>query len=151
VGVGAERSALGDAAERFVEDGFDVGGEGEVLDLATVGAHPMVMVVLGQLLRQLEAGELGGGDEPVDEPSGLEHGDAPVCGTLGQLASPLQELGEGQRAAGVVERLDDRPVVAGVALALTAQPSVGDRVHVDHTRHRTGSVKSGSDSQNLAL
>ena len=149
--MGDEGDPLGDPAERLVERRLEVGRKGEVLDLPAAGADPVMMVVLGELLGQLEAGEVRAGDEAVHDTGAFEDGDAPVGGALRQLPSPLEELGERQRATGLVEGFDDGTVVAGVALPLAAQSGFGHGVEVDHDLHPSEHVKSQSYSQNLPL
>ena len=70
-----------------------------------VGADQVVVMVVGEVLGQLEAGELVGAGHPVDHAARLEHGEVAVGRALGQAALD-QHLGGGERTAGVDEHLD---------------------------------------------
>jgi regulator of sirC expression with transglutaminase-like and TPR domain len=77
-------------------------------------------MVLGEVLGQLEAGELPVGDDAVDEPGLLEHYEVPVDGALGQAPARgrVEELRNRHRAWRRGERVDDR-------LAIGRHPLVG--------------------------
>jgi regulator of sirC expression with transglutaminase-like and TPR domain len=75
-------------------------------------------VVLGEVLGQLEAGELGVGDDAMDESGLLEHEEVPVDRALRQAAAGgrLEDLRDRHRASCGRERPDDRLPVRRHAL-----------------------------------
>src|SRR5215471_19569234 len=81
--VGGEGVLARHPAERPLDLRLDPGRHGEVPDLAAGGADEVV-VVPGEVLGQLVAGELVGGDDPVDDPGPLQHGEVAVGRRLGQ-------------------------------------------------------------------
>ena len=99
-----------------------VAGDLEVGDVAA-GRADEVVVVVGEVLGQLVAGELVGGHDAVDDAGPLEHGEVPVGGALGQARLALEELRDRQGLVDVDEQVHQRPALRRVALAVVPQPA----------------------------
>ena len=79
----------------------------EVGHQAAVGAQ-QVVVVAGQVLGQLEAGELVDGHDAPDHAGLGQHGQGAVGRALGQGGVVLEDLGDGQGSPGDLEGVDHR-------------------------------------------
>ena len=125
---------LGQTVSSSTARGLELGRHGEVDDGAARRADEVV-VVLGEVLGELVARELVARDDAPHDAGRVEHGEVAVRGALGQPAIAVEELGDGEGPIGGVQRIDERPPVAGVALAVAAQPG-GDGVVQVGGRHR---------------
>jgi len=108
---------------------LEQGRKGHVNDLAAVDAQ-QVMVVLGEFLGQLEAGELVVGGDPPDEPCGVQIDQVPVRRAAWQVREPLGNVADADGMAGADKQVDNRPPPGGVALIDPAQPALDLAVHV---------------------
>ncbi len=122
-----EPAGVGHLGERRPERALEVVGDREVLHAATARAHEVV-VVLGQVLGQLEAGELVARDDAVHDAGALEDAEVAVGRALGQVTGGAEQLGEGDRPVGALERLDEGAAIGGVALVVRPQSRCGDQV-----------------------
>jgi hypothetical protein len=75
-----------------------------------------VVVVTGEVLGELPPGELVGADDAVHDVGLLEHDEVAVHRALRELGTVLEDLGDGERARLVDERVEQRPTVGGEAL-----------------------------------
>ncbi len=98
------------------------------------------MVVLGEILGQLVAGVVVGADDPTNHTGLLEHDQVAVHRALGQRRPPGQDVGDGERLAGVSQEIDQRPALGGVALLDGPEAGGSGRVEV-----------SGGHPETLAL
>lgn len=93
--------------------------------------------MIGEVLGQLEAGELVGGDHPVHHPAGLQDREVPVGRALGQTAV-LHDLRRGERALGGHQNLHQSTSARGVALIGITQPGTHQSLKsVSHSGHPT--------------
>jgi hypothetical protein len=122
-----EAAVLGHRGQRRAERALEVVGDREVLH-AAAGRADEVVVVLGEVLGQLEAGELVARDDAVDHTGALEDPEVPVRRALGEVTGGPEQLGEGDRPLGLLQRLDERAPVGGVALVVRPQSRCGDQV-----------------------
>jgi hypothetical protein len=129
VAVGLEAFGVGELCDGAGDLLFETGGEGDVGDFAAVDAQ-QVVVVLGEVFGELEAGVFVAGGDLPDEPGGLEVGQVPVGGAAGQAGEVLGDVFDAHGVAGGDEQLDDGPPPAGVALVDPAQAVLGHAVHV---------------------
>ena len=120
--LGEEAGRAGDLAGRGPDGLLQPGRCRDVLDRPAVGADQMV-VVLGEVLGQLEAGEVTVGDDAVHETRLLEHDEVPVHRALREAAAAagLEELRDRHRAGRVRQRPHDRPPVRGDPLIHTSK------------------------------
>ena len=130
--------APGGALQGPLDGGFDVSGKREVLD-GTAGRADEVVVVLGEVLGELVAGELAAADDAPHDAGFFEQGEVAVSGALRQALVGLQQLRQCQRTVGTGQGRDDGTPVAGVALIGLAQP-----------RHR-GVVDVGTHARTVPL
>jgi hypothetical protein len=121
----------GDRVETVFEVGFERFGDREVLDASAHLAHQM-MVVFGEILGELVAGELVECDDPPDHAGALQHREVAVGRALREPRAGLEEFLDAQGALGGGEGGDDRPPTRGVALSVEAQTFPGGVVHVRH-------------------
>ena len=91
------------------------------------GGADEVVVVAHQVLGQLVAPAFVAGDDAVDDADLLEHDEVAVGRALGERRAAGEQLGDGRRAGGVGEQVDDRPAAVRVALVGCPQP-LGDGV-----------------------
>ncbi len=103
------------------------GSRGDIDDLAAADAEEVVMV-LGQILGQLETGEVVTGRHTADQPGDLEVDEMTVGGAARQLWEPTGYVADADRVAGAGEHLDDGPAPARVALLDAAKASFGQVV-----------------------
>jgi len=89
-----EPGAAGHLGHRGLEVRLDLRRHGEVAHVAAGLADQVVVVVLGQVLGELVASELVGGDDPVDDPGALQHGQVPVDAALGQVPPSLERFSD---------------------------------------------------------
>jgi hypothetical protein len=113
LGVGELADGLGDGL-------LEAGGEGDVDHLAA-GDAQQVMMVLGEVLGELEAGELVVGGHAPDDAGRLQVGQVPVGGATGQLGKALGDVADADRVTGADQQVDDGPPPGGVALVHPAQ------------------------------
>jgi ABC-type Mn2+/Zn2+ transport system permease subunit len=107
-------------------------GEGDVLDVAAHRAHEVV-VVLRELLVELVACHVVGGDQPPHRPGLLEDRQVAVQRALGLARAGVDEVGDRHRPARLDQQVDELAAPQRVALARAAQ-LVRDR-GVDVRRH----------------
>src|SRR5215472_15468042 len=124
VAVRLEALGVGELADRLGHLVLEGGREGDVGDLAAVDAQQM-MVVLGQILGELEAGELIVGGDPPDQPGGLEVDQVPVGGAAGQVGQAFGDVADAHRVPRADQQLDDRAASRGVPLIYPAQAALG--------------------------
>ena len=110
------RGARG-AGECGVEFMFEVCRQRDIGDPATRRANQVVMM-LGEILGQLEPRPLIGGDHPLHYARSLENGEVAVHRALGQILSPVDDLGDRQGSSRRGEHLDQPLAVRGVALSV---------------------------------
>src|SRR5580658_7117525 len=115
VAVGLEALGAGEAADGAGHLLLEARRRGDVDDLAASCAE-QVVVVLGEILGELEPGELVAGGDPPDQASGLQVGQVPVGGAAGKPGQPLGDVADADRLAGGDQQLDDGAPPAGVAL-----------------------------------
>lgn len=108
---------------------LEAGREGDVSDLPAVDAQ-QVMMMFGEILSQLEAGELVAGGDPPDHPGGLQIGQMAIRGAARQLGQPLGDLADAHRMTRTDQQLDDCPSAARVPLVDPPQPPFGDAVQI---------------------
>lgn len=89
VAAGRETMFRSDAVQRTLEGDLELVGDREVLHL-TAAAADEVMVVFGEILCELVAGELIVGDDAAHHPRSLEHGEVAIRGALRQIAAGLE-------------------------------------------------------------
>ena len=115
---------------------LEVRARRHVGDLAAAHAQQMVMV-LGEVLGQLEPGELVAGSDPAHESGRLQVGQMAIGRAARQLGEPVGDVADAHRVPGVTEQLDDGAASGRVALLDEAQTRLGDLVE--------GSSKSAED------
>src|SRR5687768_1612119 len=116
----------------FGERLLEAGGGGDVGD-RPAGAAKEVVVVIGEVLGQLEAGEFVGPGDAADDAGLDQHPQIPVGGALGnRLAGPREHLGYRQRAARSGQGRDDGAAPGGVALVERRQPRCHFCMNVQH-------------------
>jgi len=121
--VRLEALSLGQVIDRARHALLEGGGRGDVDDLAAVDAEEVV-VVLGEILGELEAGEVVTGGDTADQPGTLEVNEMTVGGATGQLWEPPGDVADADRVAGAGEYLDDGTAPAGVALLDSTEASL---------------------------
>src|SRR5699024_963772 len=94
---GIEAGLGGNPAGHGLQLPFELIGDGEVRDLATDSADQVVVMVVGEVVGQLEAGELVDRCDAVDHTARLEHGEVAVGRALGEIAG-FDDLGGGERS-----------------------------------------------------
>jgi hypothetical protein len=119
--VGSETLGLGEGVELVGDGAFEGGRGGDVDDLPASGAEE-VMVVFGQVLDQLEAGELIIGGYPPDDRCSLQVNQVTVSGAAGEVGKALGDITDTDGVALVYEEVDDGPATGGVALVDGAKP-----------------------------
>ena len=87
--VELEAGLLGDLDQGLVDRPLEAGRHGEVAH-RTAARADQVVVVLGEVLGQLEAGPLVGRDDLLDDAGPLEDRQVAVDGALGQVGSALR-------------------------------------------------------------
>ncbi len=80
-----------------------------------------MVVVTGEIFRQLPAGEVVGADDAVHDARLFEHDEVAVDRALGELAPPGEDLGDRERTGRGHERVDERFTVGGESLPDTVQ------------------------------
>ena len=101
-------------------------GRGSDVDDATADRAQQVVVVLGQILGQLEAGELVVGRDAPHDTGTLEVDKVPVGGAPRDLRKLRRDVGDAHRVAQRRQELHERPPAGGVALVDAAQPDLDD-------------------------
>src|SRR5580704_14971808 len=129
VAMGLEALGAGEVADGLGDAVLDAGGQGDVGDFPAADTD-QVVVVSGQVLGELEPGELVIGGDAADQPGGFQVGQVPVSGAARQAWKPVGDIADADRMASADEQADDRPPPAGVALIDTAQPSLHHAVQV---------------------
>lgn len=87
----------------------------------------MVMMMVGEIVSELVAGELVDRQDPVDDPAFLENREVPVRGALRQIAA-LDDLGCGEGAIGAGEDVDQGAPTRRVALIEIVQTRAHERL-----------------------
>lgn len=108
---------------------FDVVGEREILDGAARRADE-VMVVLGEILGELVAGELAVAEHAPDDTGLLEQREIAVRRALRESFAGGEELWDRDRSISRGQRGDDCPPIARVALVGRAEASRSGLMHV---------------------
>src|SRR5512132_1334934 len=126
--VGRRReSELGRAAHRSIHRSLGVDIRGEVLDESAGRAHDVVMVP-GELFRELVAADAFLRDHAVDDAGMLEDREVPIRRAHGQLAPPLEDLVDREWMHGRPKDLEQRTAARGEALADAPEPARYDLV-----------------------
>jgi len=139
--VGLETLHVCQAVE-LLSDGPLEGIRGrDVAHLAATRAEEMV-VVLGEILRQLEPCEVVVGGDPPHDPGCLKVDQMAVRGAPRQVRPPIGYVADAHRVTRAHEHLDDRAPSRGVALVDTSQSALDHTVQVfDHgVRHPSQAV-----------
>ena len=137
--LGGEAAAACDAVECLVDRGLEFGADGEVLDGAAVAAD-QVVVVLGEVLGELEAGPVVGGRDATNDLGALEHRQVAVGAALRDGAVELEDLGEGEGAFGRLEHVDEGTPACGEALPVVVEPGGDDHMEL---RAHVRSIRTG--------
>src|SRR5262245_3031624 len=114
---------------------FDRRSRREILDAPAVRAHEMVMV-LGEVLVELVAGEVVGSDDTVHDAGLFEHDEVAVHRALREPAPGGQDLGNRQWARRAGEHVDDALTGGRETLRVRVQPArdcVARAAHVART------------------
>lgn len=119
--VGPEALGPGHFDDRLAQVALDPGGQGDVSYLPAGDAQQMV-VVLGEILRQLETGEVVMGHYPAHHPGGLEVDEVAVSGAAGQIGEATGDLGDTDGVTRRSEQGDDGAPSRRVTLVRPAQP-----------------------------
>jgi hypothetical protein len=88
----------------------------------TAAGTDEVMVMLRQVLRQLEVGEVLSRDHTTDDVRALQHRQVPVDGALRETALGAQDVGDRDRLVRPPQDLHQRPTVPRVPLRVALQP-----------------------------
>ncbi len=83
-------------------------------------------MMLGQVLGQLEPGELVTRRDAAHEPGRVQVGQMPVGGAARQAGEALGDITDAHRVAGAHQQIDDGAPAAGVALVDQAQAALDD-------------------------
>ena len=118
----------------------------DVRDLAAADAQQMVMV-LGQILGELEPGELVAGRDPPDQAGGLQVRQMPVGRAARQIRQALGDVANAHGMATAEQELNDGAPAAGIALIDPPQAPLGDAVQI--VRQFLSRHQSSSDSMDL--
>lgn len=124
-----ETGLAGDVGEGINQTLFQVTGYGDVRYLATAMTDEMV-VVLGEVFRQLPAGVVAGGDDSVDDASPFEDREIAISGRLGQSRGSFKELRNCQGGIRRQEHVDEGASLRRVTLAVEAQSPADDAVNL---------------------
>ncbi len=127
--LGAKAGRSRDRGGRFRDGTFEPGRRGGVLHAATLRADEVMMMVTGEVLAELPAREFAIGDDAVDDSCLFEDDQVPVDRALGEVGAALEDLGDRDRPAGLVENLDQRSPVGGEALSDGVQPQRRGGLH----------------------
>ena len=101
LGPGGLRDGLGDAP-------LKADGKGDVCYPSAARAQ-QVMMMLGQVLGELEAGELVAGRDAADDPGGLQVDEMTVGGAARQVRQAAGDLPDADGVVRAGEQADDRP------------------------------------------
>src|SRR5262245_3410995 len=93
VAHGGEPRLAREGVERVFEPALQAARQVKVLHAPAAGAQEMVMVP-GELLRELVPGEAVLRGDPPDQPGGLQLGEVPVGGALGEVPTPSDDVRE---------------------------------------------------------
>jgi hypothetical protein len=113
VAFGGEPGGSVDLRDGRVQRRLETRRRRDVLDSTTFGAHEMVVVVPGEIFRELETGVLVVGDDAVYDTGLLEDDEVAVDAALGQSAPDVEDLGDGERPGGVTQHIDERGAIRG--------------------------------------
>lgn len=108
-GVGLDRT--GECGEHLL----DRLGDGEVGDVTAFGADQVMMMVIGEVVGQLEAGEFVYRRDAMHDAASLEDRQIAVRRTLGQIAG-VDDLGGGERTIGTRQNPDQGSTPRRIAL-----------------------------------
>ena len=106
----------------FGERSLEARRRGHVLHRTTRSADEMVVVMAGQVLRQLEATVLVDPLNAAHDARLSEHGEVPVRRALRHTGRGRQEFGHRQWAIGGGQRFDQLLALRGVPLIGTTEP-----------------------------
>ena len=96
------------------------------------------MVVVGQVLRQLEARHVVDRWQPPHDPAALEDRQVAVERALGLVGAQLQQLGDAHGTPGAEQALHEVAPAGRVALAGATEPLEDEVVGVDGHGRRIG-------------
>src|SRR3954466_5456686 len=105
-----EATASRGSLEGALDLRLDPGRQREVLDGAA-GRADQVVMMLGQVLGQLEAGELPSAEHPPNDSGLFEQREVAVGRALGQSVLRIQQLGDAQRPTVCTQGGHDLPPV----------------------------------------
>ena len=106
VAVRQKSLGVGQAVQLFGNGAFERGRWCDVAHLSAPRTQEMV-VVFGEVLGQLETGELVVGGDASDDPGSLEVEQVPVCGASGEIGEELGDVVDADGMTGVHEHLND--------------------------------------------
>ena len=135
--VELEADLLGHLHEGLVDRALEPRRHREVTDRPARRAD-QVVVVLGEGLGELVAGEVLARDDPVDQAGLLEHREIAVRRAHGQAFAALQDLVDGERVTGGAQDLQQRTTSGSESLPKRSKPRRHDLIHVGalrSTRH----------------
>ena len=124
VRLGPEARRAGHVVHEVDEAAFEPRRRREVLDRAA-GHADQVMVMTDELFGELEASELVGSSDAVDDAGLLEDRQIPIGGALGQIRAAGDQLGCRHRPLGADDGLDHAPPPRRITLPDPAQ-TTGD-------------------------
>jgi regulator of sirC expression with transglutaminase-like and TPR domain len=102
-----------------------------------------MVVVPGQVFRELPARELAGAEHPVDDPGVFEHDQVPVDGALREALPAVEDLGDRERPRRVRERVDEGFAVGSEPLPDAAQPVCRGVAHLLATDRHASECTGG--------
>lgn len=129
MGDGPEARGSGGFGRGPVHRTLSGGRQPEVDDLTAPRANE-VMVMAGQILGQLEAGEFVAAEDPMDHARLLENGEIPIGRTLRHVGPVGDKLGRGHRSPGRDQGVDQTSATGGVPLVDPAQTGGCRRVEL---------------------
>jgi hypothetical protein len=127
--VGLKPLRSGEVVDRPDDVALELRRQREVDDLPAVDAEEVV-VVLGQVLRQLEARELVMRRDPPYESRRFEVDEVSVGGAAWEIRDPFCDLGNAHWLADADEKFDDRPSAMGIALIGSSESCLNHCVKV---------------------
>jgi hypothetical protein len=108
---------------------LELGGRCDVDHLAALDAYK-VMVMLGQVLGELETGELVTTCDAPDDSRNLEIDEMPVCRAAGKRREAIRYVPDAHGTSRSHQQLDDRSPAGGVALVDAAQTRLDQAVQL---------------------
>ncbi len=157
VTVGLEALVIGESLDGRCHIALEGRGGGDVNYLAAVGAQEVV-VVLGELLGQLVAGEFVIGGDAPHHPGDLQVDEVAIGGAAGQIGQAISDITDADGVPGVDQEADDGPPAGRVALVGATKSVFHDIVQItlrSCCSHRvlslSGEKKRVQDRSNLVL